>query len=120
MPRCRHKVMHRKRVTCELHDSYFRSTTFKHAIPKTAEVHIPMASYGKRSQGCGGVSISPRRIERKRVKKFRCSRKLVPSLPRVRFLGHRLLSPKSPGPYIRTILIPLLIAPTSHNHPSRK
>ena len=30
--------MHRKRVTCELHDSYFRSMTIKHAIPKTAEV----------------------------------------------------------------------------------
>ena len=39
--------MHRKRVICELHDSYFRSMTIKHAIPKTAEVHIPMASYGK-------------------------------------------------------------------------
>ena len=60
MPRCRHKVMHRKRVTCELHDSYFRTMTIKHAIPKTAEEHIPMASYGKRSQGRGGVSISPR------------------------------------------------------------
>ena len=30
--------MHRKRVTCELHDSYFRSMMIKHAIPKTAEV----------------------------------------------------------------------------------
>ena len=40
-----HRLMHRKRVTCELHDSYFRSITTKHAIPKTAEVHIPMASY---------------------------------------------------------------------------
>ena len=38
--------MHRKRVTCELRDSYFRSMTIKHAIPKTAEVHIPIASYG--------------------------------------------------------------------------
>ena len=26
--------MHRKRVTCELHDSYFRSMTIKHAILK--------------------------------------------------------------------------------------
>ena len=39
--------MHRKRVTYELHDSYFRSLTIKHAIPKTVEVHIPMASYGE-------------------------------------------------------------------------
>ena len=27
--------MHRKRVICELHDSYFRLLTIKHAIPKT-------------------------------------------------------------------------------------
>ena len=26
--------MHRKRVTCELHDSYFRLMTIKHSIPK--------------------------------------------------------------------------------------
>ena len=39
--------MHRERVTSELHDSYFRSMTNKHAIPKTVEVHIPMTSYGE-------------------------------------------------------------------------
>ena len=33
--------MHRKRVTCELHDSYFRLMTIKHAIPRTAEVTHP-------------------------------------------------------------------------------
>ena len=33
--------MHWKRVTCELHDSYFRSMTIKHAIPRTAEVTHP-------------------------------------------------------------------------------
>ena len=27
--------MHRKRVTSELHDSYYRLMTIKHAIPKT-------------------------------------------------------------------------------------
>ena len=32
------KVMHRKRVTYELHDSYFRSMTITPAIPKIAEV----------------------------------------------------------------------------------
>ena len=42
-----HRLMHQKRVTNELHDCYFRSMTIKHAIPKTVEVHIPMASYGK-------------------------------------------------------------------------
>ena len=46
IPRYSHKLMHRKRVICELHDSYFHSMTIKHAILKTAEVHIPMASYG--------------------------------------------------------------------------
>ena len=38
IPRYRRRLMHRKRVTCELHDSYFRLMTIKHAIPKTAEV----------------------------------------------------------------------------------
>ena len=32
------KGMHRKRVTYELHDSYFRSMTITPAIPKIAEV----------------------------------------------------------------------------------
>ena len=27
--------MHRKRVICELHDSYFRLMTIKYAIPKS-------------------------------------------------------------------------------------
>ena len=31
---CHSRLMHRKRVTCELHDSYFRLMTIKHAIPK--------------------------------------------------------------------------------------
>ena len=44
--------MHRKRVTGELHDSYFLSMTIKHAIPKTVEVYIPMASYGEILSGC--------------------------------------------------------------------
>ena len=47
IPGYSHKLMHRKRVICELHDSYFRSITIKHAIPKTAEVHITMSSYGR-------------------------------------------------------------------------
>ena len=38
IPRYSHKQMHRKRVICELHDSFFRLMTIKHAIPKTAEV----------------------------------------------------------------------------------
>ena len=38
IPRYSHRLMHRKRVTCELHDSYYRAMTIKHGIPKTAEV----------------------------------------------------------------------------------
>ena len=38
IPRYSRWLMHRKRVTCELHNSYFRLMTIKHAIPKTAEV----------------------------------------------------------------------------------
>ena len=38
IPLYSHRLMHRKRVTCELHDSYFRLMTIKHAIPKTTEV----------------------------------------------------------------------------------
>ena len=36
-----HRLMHRKRVTCELHDSYFRSMTITQAIPMIAEVTHP-------------------------------------------------------------------------------
>ena len=35
------RLMHRKRVICELHDSYFRSMTIKHAIPRAAKVTHP-------------------------------------------------------------------------------
>ena len=34
VPLCHYRVIHRKRVTCELHDSYFRLMTIKHAISK--------------------------------------------------------------------------------------
>ena len=37
IPQYSHRLMPRKRVTCELHDSYFRLMTIKHAIPGTAE-----------------------------------------------------------------------------------
>ena len=41
VPLCHYRVMHRKRVTSELHDSYFHSMTITHAIPKIAEVTHP-------------------------------------------------------------------------------
>ena len=34
VPLCHYRVMHRKRVTSELHDSYFRLMTIKHSISK--------------------------------------------------------------------------------------
>ena len=34
IPGYSHRLMHRKTVTCELHDSYFCLMTIKHAIPK--------------------------------------------------------------------------------------
>ena len=34
IPMVTHRLMHRKRVTCELHDSYFCLMTIQHAIPK--------------------------------------------------------------------------------------
>ena len=43
IPQYSHKLMHRKRVTCELHDSYFRSMTFQGLRKR----HFPMTSYGK-------------------------------------------------------------------------
>ena len=44
-----HKLMHRKRVTSELHDSYFRLMMIKHASPKTPEVaYSGLASHENR------------------------------------------------------------------------
>ena len=41
------RLMYRKRVACELHDSYFRLMTIKHAIPRRAEVtHHDDQSWG--------------------------------------------------------------------------
>ena len=34
VPQCQYRLMHRKRVTSELHDSYFRLMTIKHSISK--------------------------------------------------------------------------------------
>ena len=34
IPMVHYRVMHRKRVTSELHDSYFRLMTIKHSISK--------------------------------------------------------------------------------------
>ena len=41
IPLYSHRLTHRKRVTSELHDSYFRLMTITQAIPKIAEVTHP-------------------------------------------------------------------------------
>ena len=41
IPLYSHRLTHRKRVTSELHDSYFRSMTITQAIPKIAKVTHP-------------------------------------------------------------------------------
>ena len=53
-----HKLMHRKRVTCELHDSYFRLMTIKHSISKiewASNDYITQLSSSS-SGSCGQVS----------------------------------------------------------------
>ena len=161
--------MHRKRVTCELHDSYFRPMMINtcYSEKKKAEVacsvgwlweeiawakrrvHIPaygcdddQTCHSKKGGSCmfrwpvmGGDCVGEEAcpylrvgvwwkykfddFERKAVK-FRSSLKPVPSLPRVRFLGHLLTYTEVSRPHKRTIRIPLLIAPTSHKRPSKK
>ena len=41
IPLYSHRLTHRKRVTSELHDSYFCSMTITQAIPKIGEVTHP-------------------------------------------------------------------------------
>ena len=41
IPLYSHRLTHQKRVTSELHDSYFRSMTITQAIPKIVEVTHP-------------------------------------------------------------------------------
>ena len=58
IPLYSHRLTHRKRVTSELDDSYFRSMTITQAIPKGSGSDTSWSlDIGRR---CGGVSISPR------------------------------------------------------------
>ena len=104
IPPCCHKVMHQKRVTCELHDSYFCSMTITHAIPKTAEVtHSDSQLWEEIAGAWRHVHISVWEFDdnirpmnwTEDSEKFCGSQKLVLSLPRVCFLGHRLLTSKN-------------------------
>ena len=59
IPLCHYRVMHRKRVTSELHDSYFRLMTIKHSISKIEwasndyKIQLSSSSSGER---CGRES----------------------------------------------------------------
>ena len=55
-----HRLMHRKRVTCELHDSYFRLIMLKHSISKiewASNEYITQLSSSP-SGSCGQLSCS--------------------------------------------------------------
>ena len=45
VPLCQYRLMHRKRVTSELHDSYFRLMTIKHSISKIQSVIVWALNY---------------------------------------------------------------------------
>ena len=45
VPLCQYRLMNRKRVTCELHDSYFRLMTIKHSISKIQRAIVWALNY---------------------------------------------------------------------------
>ena len=63
-----HRLMHRKRVTSELHDSYFRLMTIKHSISKiewaSNDYIIQLSSTSQWSWqlSCGQLSSSSSRV----------------------------------------------------------
>ena len=100
MPRCHHKVMHRKRVTCELHElfpldddktchskdggsAYSEGQLWEEIMGAWRRVHISVWEFDGNIRPMNSMEDS---------EKFRCSCKLVPSLPCVHFLGHHLLT----------------------------
>ena len=120
--------MHRKKMTCELHDSYFRSMTITHAIPKTVEVthpdrQIPEEIAGARKR----VHISAWEFEgniwqtnwtedSEKIPLFTKAGPVVVLCALSRLSSTYIEESK---PHRRTILIPLLTAPTSHKRLSR-
>ena len=119
----------RKRATCELYDSYFRSMTIKHAIPKTAEmthsdgqlweeiagawmcVHISAWEYD------GNIRPTNWTEDSEEIPLFT---QACPVVAPWAFSRPSSTYIEESRPHRRTILIPLLIAPTSHKRPSRK
>ena len=55
VPLCNYRVMHRKRVTPELHGSYFRLMTIKHSISKIEWVSSDYIT--ELSSGASGVAV---------------------------------------------------------------
>ena len=129
VPPCCYKVMHRKRVTCELHDGYFRSMTITHAIPKTAEVTHPDRQISEEIAGMwrrvhifaweleGNIRPTNWTEDGEKIPLFTKAAPVVASCalsrPSSTYIGES-------KPHRQTILIPLLTAPTSQKRPSRK
>ena len=126
---CRHKVMHRKRVTCELHDSYFRSMTITYAIPKIPEVTHPDRQISEEiAWAWRRVHVSAWEFEGNiRPTNWTEDSETIPLFTKAGPVVTLCALSRPSSTYIkdfkshsRTILIPLLTAPTSHKCPSRK
>ena len=106
-------------MTCELHDSYFRSMTITQAIPKIAEVTHPDRQISEeiaQAWRCVHISawefegnIRPTNWTEASEKDHAVHEADLVVTYNEEFKPHR-----------RTIVIPLLTAPTSHKRPSRK
>ena len=129
VPPCRYKVMHQKRVTCELHDSYFRSMTITHAIPKMAGGTHPDRQISEEIAGAwrrvhisawefeGNIGPTNWMEEGEKIPLFTKAGPVIALCALSRPSSTYIEESK---PHRQTILIPLLTAPTSHKHPSRK
>ena len=129
VPPCRYKVMHRKGVTSELHDNYFRSMTITHAILKTAEVTYPDSQISEEIAGAwrrvhisvwefeGNIRPTNWTEECEKIPLFTKAGPIVALCALSRPSSTYIEEFK---PHGRTILIPLLTAPTSHKRPSTK
>ena len=123
------KVMHRKRVTYELHDSYFRSMTITQAIPKIAEVIHPDRQISEEiAEAWRRVHISAWEFEGNiRPTNWTEASEKDPAVHEADLVVTLCALSRPSSTYIeefkplrRTILIPLLTAPTSHKRLSRK
>ena len=121
--------MHRKRVTYELHNSYFRSMTITPAIPTIAEVTHPDRHISKEiAEAWRRVHISTWEFEGNiRPTNWTEASEKDPAVHETDLVVTLCALSRPSSTYIeefkpnrRTILIPFLTAPTSHKRPSRK